>query len=48
VDLTCRSGRKSELDSYNGIVEVDGSIPSGSTNNIKGLVAYRLAPFYFR
>ena len=31
---------------YNGIVEVDGSIPSGSTNQKEGL-ARRANPFFF-
>jgi hypothetical protein len=38
--MACRSGQKRELDSYNGIVEVGGSIPPGSTKNaskVKGL-----------
>ena len=32
---------------YNGIVEVTGSIPVGSTNSIKGLDAARLGPWHF-
>ena len=35
--MACRSGQKRALNSYKGIVEVNGSIPFGSTNKIKGL-----------